>query len=95
MKKILFFGTSTKACLTLKKIKKNKTLKVVGVVPRFKKNLKYFDNGMLAKETKSLGYKLFKTYDINSKSFLNSIKKFKIDLICNYGHNQLFKSDLL
>jgi len=95
MKKILFFGTSTKACLTLKKIKKNKTLKIVGVVPRFKKDLKYFDKGMLARETKLLGYKLFKTYDINSKSFLHSIKKLKIDLICNYGHNQLFKPDLL
>jgi len=95
MKKILFFGTGEKACLTIREIKKDKSLKIVGVVPRYNKNHNYFDRGLIAKEAKNLGYKLLKTYNVNSSSFLNLVRSLKIDLICNYGHNQLFKENLL
>ena len=94
-KKIIFTGISNELIKVINYFIKKKGVEVLGIIPR--NNLSGSKSFIkdLKKINKSNSLKIFNFNDINAKDSLFQIKKLSPDLICNWGHGQLFKADLL
>ena len=94
-KKIIFAGMGKELINVIYYFVKRKDTRVLAVIPRL--NLKTSNSFIkdLTKINKLKSFKILKFKDINSTNSLIQIKKLSPDLICNWGHGQLFKKDLL
>jgi len=95
--KIVFLGQGFNAAKTLERLNKNNLVNIVFCAPRINdhKKLTWFDNGILSNKVNELGIKLISQFDLNSRKFVDLVKKNGIDLIINLGHGQLFKRNLI
>ena len=90
-KKIIFTGIGYNLLETIKYFLNYKQVEVSAVIPlnNYPNSKKFYQN--LKKLQKQSFFKILIFDQINSLNCVNKLKKISPDLICNWGHNQLFK----
>ena len=94
-KKIIFTGIGYNLLETIKYFLNYKQVEVSAVIPlnNYPNSKKFYQN--LKKLQKQSFFKILIFDQINSLNCVNKLKKISPDLICNWGHNQLFKKKIL
>lgn len=96
MFKIVVFGSASGVVRYLKKVLEDGEIKVVGVVPRVSRHTGQLKN---SQELVDLALRehipVFYAKDINELPFRGQLANLHPDLLVNWGHGQIFKSDLL
>ena len=93
-KNIIFTGIGDNLLNVINYFIKDKNVKVCAVIPLWNaKGTKKFVQNI--KKISLSNQSILNLENINSSKSINKIKKLSPDLICNWGHNQLFGKELL
>lgn len=93
--KVLLFGCCEGIAKSLDILMREKKVFVMGVIPTVDKYGKLFRSEQLIKKAHLSKVKIFYEKNVNDQKFITYVKKNKIELLCNWGHGQLFSKNLI
>lgn len=95
MPKIILLGCAEGIAQSLELLVRDHKVEIVAVVPMTDKSGRFLRSSALVEAARAHGIKVLRVLNVNSPAFIGTVRKGKIDLLCNWGHGQLFSPALI